>query len=122
MTSLRVICGLGPPQSKILATPMLEDLLKAKDVLNDSNSELMSLIEILSPFKTKKQSSEIAKLFLTSSCINKLSTFVPQFAIRFCRIKCFSKNKGSSYHQIDKLLTISARSLHLTLMLFMFIF
>ena len=23
MTSLRVICGLGPPQSKILATPML---------------------------------------------------------------------------------------------------
>ena len=22
MTSLRVICGLGPPQSKILATPM----------------------------------------------------------------------------------------------------
>ena len=23
MTSMRVICGLGPPQSKILATPMI---------------------------------------------------------------------------------------------------
>ena len=36
MTSLRVICGLGPPQSKILATPIFRRLsyysLQASDV------------------------------------------------------------------------------------------
>ena len=43
MTSLHVICGLGPPQSKILATPMYVILLvKVKIVLNSSQIEVVT--------------------------------------------------------------------------------
>ena len=32
MTSLHVICGLGPPQSKILATPMPEPVVQIMNI------------------------------------------------------------------------------------------
>ena len=40
MTSLHVICGLGPPQSKILATPMFRPLPLPKSWLSANRLRL----------------------------------------------------------------------------------
>ena len=51
MTSLHVISGLGPPQSKILATPMLEDGREIPVSLRDLATSPRSLNE--PPFTAK---------------------------------------------------------------------
>ena len=43
MTSLHVICGLGPPQSKILASPMLR-------VVSNFDYVRKSMIDIAVPY------------------------------------------------------------------------
>ena len=58
MTSLHVICGLGPPQSKILATPMTSMLPKLKNQLKTNEAE-------------NWQKIKNAQLQLKKKCINQ---------------------------------------------------
>ena len=53
--------------------------------------------------KNEQKNFKIAKIFSSSSCINRLSTFVPQFAISFCRINCSSEKKSTVVPTIKSL-------------------